>query len=87
MGITLTAATVVYLMEPCLDPTMEVQAAGRIHRLGQTRPVLVKRLCYKDSIDARIVELHGAIRSGAISIVDNVFPAAAIDMLDKKPRK
>ena len=33
VGITLTAATRVYLMEPCLDPTMEVQAAGRIHRL------------------------------------------------------
>ena len=36
VGITLTAATRVYLMEPSLDPAMEVQAAGRIHRLGRT---------------------------------------------------
>ena len=28
-GITLTAATRVYLMEPCLDPAHEIQAAGR----------------------------------------------------------
>ena len=81
VGITLTAATRVYLMEPCLDPAMEVQAAGRIHRLGQTKPVLVKRLCYKDSIDVRILELHKQIRAGKISIVDNVFPPEAIDVL------
>ena len=31
-GITLTAASRVYLMEPCIDPAHEVQAAGRIHR-------------------------------------------------------
>ena len=31
-GITLTAASRVYLMEPALDPAVEMQAAGRIHR-------------------------------------------------------
>merc|ERR1719473_2178292 len=31
-GITLTKATRVYLFEPCIDPSHEVQAAGRIHR-------------------------------------------------------
>ena len=57
VGVTLTAASRVYLFEPCLDPMMEVQAAGRIHRLGQTKEVLVKRLCYKNSIDGAIVKL------------------------------
>ena len=37
VGITLTAATRVYLFEPCLDPSMEMQAAGRIHRLPDHR--------------------------------------------------
>ena len=36
VGITLTAASRVYLLEPCLDPAVEVQAAGRIHRLGES---------------------------------------------------
>lgn len=35
VGITLTAASRVYLLEPCIDPAVEVQAAGRIHRLGK----------------------------------------------------
>ena len=43
VGITLTAATRVYLMEPSMDPAQEVQAAGRIHRLGQTKEIHIKR--------------------------------------------
>jgi SNF2 family DNA or RNA helicase len=81
VGMTLTAATRVYLMEPCLCPTMEVQAAGRIHRLGQTKDVLVKRFCYKNSIDGAIVELHKKISSGTLSIVDNLFPIEALKIL------
>lgn len=46
VGITLTAATRVYLMEPCLDPMMEVQAAGRIHRLGQVRLPSMERTAH-----------------------------------------
>ena len=36
VGITLTAANRIFLMEPCIDPAQEIQAAGRIHRLGQS---------------------------------------------------
>ena len=46
VGITLTAATRVYLMEPNGE-SEEIQAAGRIHRIGQTKKVLVKRLVYR----------------------------------------
>uniref|UniRef100_A0A7S4BGJ8 Helicase ATP-binding domain-containing protein n=1 Tax=Chrysotila carterae TaxID=13221 RepID=A0A7S4BGJ8_CHRCT len=81
MGLTLTAATRVYLMEPCLDPSMEVQAAGRIHRLGQTKEVLVKRFCYRNSIDASVVEMHEKMRRGKIVISNGFFPKAAIDLL------
>lgn len=81
--MTLTAATRVYLMEPCLDPSMELQAAGRIHRLGQTKEVFVKKLCYRDSIDGAIVELHKKIKSGKVSIVDNLFPVAALRILQQ----
>jgi SNF2 family DNA or RNA helicase len=73
VGITLTAASRVYLFEPCLDPQMELQAAGRIHRLGQTKPVLVKKLMFRDSIESSINELHEAIRDGTVKISNGKF--------------
>lgn len=37
VGLTLTQASRVYLLEASLDPATEAQAAGRIHRLGQEK--------------------------------------------------
>lgn len=34
-GLTLTVASHVFLMEPNLNPGLEAQAAGRVHRLGK----------------------------------------------------
>ena len=83
LGMTLTAATRVYLMEPCLDPQMELQAAGRIHRLGQTKEILIKCFCYRNSIDSAVLEVHKKILTGEVAIVNWCFPVAALDMLDR----
>ena len=40
-------------MDPCLNSAAEEQAIDRLHRIGQTRPVIVKRLIIKDSIEER----------------------------------
>jgi SNF2 family DNA or RNA helicase len=42
VGLTLTAANHVFLMEPCLNPALEKQAIGRVVRIGQKREVTVK---------------------------------------------
>lgn len=39
VGINLTAANYIFLMEPCLNPALEDQAIGRSWRMGQTRQV------------------------------------------------
>lgn len=44
------------LLEPCLNPAAEAQAIGRVHRLGQQRPVKILRLIVENSIESRIVE-------------------------------
>jgi SNF2 family DNA or RNA helicase len=63
-GINVQSATRVYLMEPSIDPATEIQVAGRIHRLGQLNDVLVRRLCFRDSIEEKVCSLHDKIKNG-----------------------
>ena len=81
VGITLTAATRVYLFEPCIDIATEVQAAGRIHRLGQTKNVLVKRLVFNNSIESRIDEVHEEIKKGNLEVKDGYYPTDLLNIL------
>lgn len=41
VGINLTVANHVFLMEPAMNPAVEVQAIGRVYRMTQTKPVTV----------------------------------------------
>jgi SNF2 family DNA or RNA helicase len=47
VGIKLTAANHVFILEPCMNPALEDQAVGRAFRMGQSRPVTVKKLFIK----------------------------------------
>ncbi|KAF9429063.1 hypothetical protein BGZ76_001870 [Entomortierella beljakovae] len=58
VGLNLTSAQRVYLMDPHWNPAVESQAIDRIHRLGQTKAVDVIRLIVKDSIEENILELQ-----------------------------
>lgn len=86
VGITLTSASRVYLMEPSLDPAAEAQAAGRIHRLGQTKAVQIKKFVFRDCIESNIIKLHQEVASGRISVSDGFFPGEAIKILVKNIR-
>jgi len=54
VGINLTQASNIYLMEPCFNPALEAQAIGRVHRLGQKRAVTITHLVMEDSVETRI---------------------------------
>ncbi|KAF9081943.1 hypothetical protein BGX23_000282 [Mortierella sp. AD031] len=58
VGLNLTSAQRVYLMDPHWNPAVESQAVDRIHRLGQTKPVDVIRFVIKESIEENILELQ-----------------------------
>jgi len=60
VGINLTAASHVFLLEPCLNPALEDQAIGRAWRMGQTRTVTVKRA----RIDVPVAQGHMATMRG-----------------------
>ena len=47
VGINLTSANYVFVLEPALNPGLEEQAVGRAWRMGQQRPVTVKKLYVK----------------------------------------
>ncbi|MEV7598060.1 DEAD/DEAH box helicase [Kitasatospora sp. NPDC089797] len=57
LGLNIQAASVVILCEPQVKPTMEAQAVGRVHRMGQVRRVQVHRLLVADSVDQRMLEI------------------------------
>ena len=57
VGINLTQANRVFLMEPALNPALEAQAIGRVHRLGQKHKVEVLRLIMTESVETRMLKL------------------------------
>lgn len=71
-GLNLTAADYVIHLDPWWNPAVEQQASDRAHRIGQTRPVTVYRLVLADSIEERILSLHGAKRE----LMDSVLAEA-----------
>ncbi|MES2757381.1 MAG: DEAD/DEAH box helicase [Pseudomonadota bacterium] len=55
-GLNITAATIVIHFTPVWNPALEAQASARAHRLGQTVPVTVYRLFYRDTVEAVMIE-------------------------------
>lgn len=55
-GVNITAATVVIHFTPVWNPALEAQASARAHRRGQTQPVTIYRLFYKDTVEEVMIE-------------------------------
>jgi SNF2 family DNA or RNA helicase len=58
VGLNLTAACRVILVDIWWNPSIEDQAIDRVHRIGQQMPVKVYRLTIKDSIEDKILQLQ-----------------------------
>jgi len=58
VGLNLTAADTVVLVDPWWNPAVEEQAIARAHRLGQQRQVFVYKLVIEGSIEERLLELQ-----------------------------
>jgi superfamily II DNA or RNA helicase len=58
LGLNLTAADCVFIMDPWWNPAAEDQAADRAHRIGQNRPVMVYRLVAEHTVEERILALQ-----------------------------
>ncbi len=82
-GLNLTEADYCVLLDPWWNPATEAQAVDRIHRIGQTRKVMVYRLVAKDTIEEKVMALKakksalfadvmdaGGLESGALTAAD-----------------
>ena len=69
LGLNLTAAEYVFLLDPWWNPAVEAQAIDRAHRIGQTRPVFAFRLIARDTVEEKVLELQATKRTLADAIV------------------
>ncbi|GFP95905.1 putative swi/snf-related matrix-associated actin-dependent regulator of chromatin subfamily a member 3-like 3 [Phtheirospermum japonicum] len=58
VGLNLTAASNVFLVDPWWNPAVEEQAIMRIHRIGQKRTVHVRRFIVKDTVEERMQQVQ-----------------------------
>ncbi|MEE8587362.1 MAG: DEAD/DEAH box helicase, partial [Acidobacteriota bacterium] len=69
LGLNLTAADYVFLLDPWWNPAVEAQAIDRAHRIGQTRQVFAYRLIARDTVEEKILELQQSKRDLAEAII------------------
>lgn len=58
VGLNLTGADHVIIVDPWWNPAVEEQAWSRAHRIGQTKKVVVTKLYSKGTIEEKILNLH-----------------------------
>ena len=75
IGLNLTAADYVYIVDPWWNPAVEQQAIDRTHRIGQTKNIFAYRLICKDTLEEKMLQLQERKRSLANELVsdDNAF--------------
>jgi superfamily II DNA or RNA helicase len=70
LGLNLTAAEYVYLLDPWWNPAVEAQAIDRSHRIGQTKNVFAYRLIARDTVEQKILDLQQKKRDLADAILN-----------------
>jgi non-specific serine/threonine protein kinase len=69
VGLNLTAADYVYIVDPWWNPAVEQQAIDRTHRIGQTKNIFAYRMICKDTIEDKIVQLQERKRTLAKELI------------------
>jgi len=71
VGLNLTAADYVYIVDPWWNPAVEQQAIDRTHRIGQTKNIFAYRMICKDTIEDKILQLQERKRSLAKELISD----------------
>ncbi|RLD61129.1 MAG: hypothetical protein DRI95_14555 [Bacteroidetes bacterium] len=69
LGLNLTAADYVYIVDPWWNPAVETQAIDRTHRIGQGKNVFAYRMICKDTVEEKILNRHAKKKKIAKDII------------------
>ena len=69
VGLNLTAADYVYIVDPWWNPAVEQQAIDRTHRIGQTKNIFAYRMICKDTVEDKILSLQEKKRALAADLI------------------
>ena len=58
VGLNLTAADYVFILDPWWNPAVENQAVSRAHRIGQNKKVMVYKFITKNTVEEKIRKLQ-----------------------------
>ncbi|XP_024913971.1 E3 ubiquitin-protein ligase SHPRH isoform X2 [Cynoglossus semilaevis] len=81
-GLNIIEATHVLLVEPILNPAHELQAIGRVHRIGQTKPTFVHRFLIKSTIEERMQSMLKTAEKSHTSTAMKHSEAAVLTVAD-----
>ena len=70
LGLNLTAADYIFLLDPWWNPAVEAQAIDRAHRIGQMHPVFAYRLIARDTVEEKVLQLQSQKRALADAIIN-----------------
>ena len=73
VGLNLTSANYVFIIDPWWNPFIEKQAIDRTHRIGQDKNVMVYRFISKNSIEEKILDLQRVKLKMSDDLLDSEF--------------
>lgn len=71
VGLNLTAAEYVFILDPWWNPAAEMQAISRAHRIGQDKHVFVYRFISRGTLEEKILKLQERKAALANTFVNN----------------
>ncbi|XP_030910801.1 helicase-like transcription factor [Melopsittacus undulatus] len=77
VGLNLTAASRVFLMDPAWNPAAEDQCFDRCHRLGQQHNVVITKFIVKDSVEENMLKIQNKKRELAAGAFATNKPSAS----------
>ncbi len=86
VGLNLTAADYVFILDPWWNPAVESQAIDRSHRIGQQQTVFYYKFITKDTIEEKILSLQrrkAQLSEDIITVEEDIYKTLEAEDLEK----